>query len=296
MMEMHSFKKTEQVEIPFLEDQKETTARDLFYFLTEICEWSQSCPLIYHSGQENEKTIYLLFRDFAFVGYDFWQIFGPYFCIVNSRWKLDVFGTSYPAQETVWMTLEKKNGRSYGIQNTLSGKESETIHSLCLRIECESSEAARLLGTLFQSTDWRNGIIVADWKYHDFFVKEKIVNHWENSGFCYGSIFEDASPNDYLHALTFIQKIILWKGFLKDGFDYKEFEWLYMMISDRAVENRIEWELALHTAMKNLGYTIQVSEHEFELYDSQSERKYLNFDSRQYAQMALLKILFPINM
>ncbi|EFE13237.1 hypothetical protein CLOM621_06391 [Clostridium sp. M62/1] len=47
--------------------------------------------------------------------------------------------------------------------------------------------------------------------------------------------------------------------------------------------------------MQDLGFAMQVSEHEFKLYDAQSERKYLNFNSRQYAQMALLKILFPIN-
>ena len=51
----------------------------------------------------------------------------------------------------------------------------------------------------------------------------------------------------------------------------------------------------LYTAMQDLGFAMQVSEHEFKLYDAQSERKYLNFNSRQYAQMALLKILFPIN-
>ena len=69
----------------------------------------------------------------------------------------------------------------------------------------------------------------------------------------------------------------------------------YLRISERAVENRVEWELALHIAMQNLRYTIRVSERGFELYDAQSERKYFNFNSRQYAQMAFLKILFPVN-
>lgn len=293
---MHSFKKTEQIEIPSQGERKETTAQDLFCFLTEICEWSRSCPLVYSSGQDNKGIIYLLFRDFAFSGYDFWQIFGPYFYLVNSRWKLDVFGTSYPSQETVWLTMEERDGHHYGVQNTVSGNETETIHSLCLRMECESSEQADMLERLFGSADWQKGIIVADWKYHDFFAKEKIENHWENSCFCYGRVYEDALPEDYLHALTFVQKTALWIGFLRDGFDYKEFEWLYRMILENAVENRIEWELALHMAMQELGYMIQVSEHEFELYNAWSERKYLNFDSRQYAQMSLLKILFPINM
>ena len=134
-----------------------------------------------------------------------------------------------------------------------------------------------------------------DWKYHQFFEKENIENHWENSCFCYGCLFEEVEPSDYLHALTLEQKVTLWTGFLENGFDYKEFEWLYLRISERAVENRVEWELALHIAMQNLRYTIRVSERGFELYDAQSERKYFNFNSRQYAQMAFLKILFPVN-
>lgn len=295
MMKMHFFKKTGQTGIPLLEEKREATAQDLFCFLSELCEWSQSCPLIYCSGQEKENVIYILIRNFAFTAYDFWETFGTYFCIVNTRWKLDVFGTSCPSQETVWLSLEERDGRYYGVQNTVSGEEAETIYSLCLRIGCGSPEEVHKMRTLFQSTDWRKGIIVADWKYYEFFTQEAIVNHWENSCFCYGSILGSISPDDCLDALAFEQKVILWKEFLRDGFEYKEFEWLYTAISKRTVENRIEWELALHTAMQALGYTVQVSEHEFELYDDRSERKYLNFDSRQYAQMSLLKLLFPVN-
>lgn len=295
MIEMHSFKRTNQTEIPSLEEKKEAKAQDLFELLFAISEWTQFCPLIYHCGQEDEEIIYLLFRNFAFAEDDFWETFGPYFSIVDSRWKMDVFGTSYPSQETVWLTIEKRDQCYYGVQNTVSGKKAETIHSLCLRIESGSSGQAEILETLLKLADWKSGILVADWKYHEFFIKEKIENHWENSCFCYGSVLEEVSSADCLHALNFTQKISLWTGFLKDGFDYKEFEWLYGMISEGTVENRIEWEFALYSAMRNLKYTIQISEHEFELYDAQIKRRYLNFNSRQYGEMALLKILFPVN-
>ena len=132
MMEMHSFKKTPQVVSLLPEKQAEVTAKELFCFLSELCEWSQSCPLVYRGGLDRGKVIYLLFRDFAFSGDDFWQTFGQYFYVMNSRWKLDVFGTAYPSQETVWLTLEEKDGQCYGIQNTVSGKEVDTIHSFCL--------------------------------------------------------------------------------------------------------------------------------------------------------------------
>lgn len=295
MMEMHSFKRTDQVEISLMEEKKEAAVKDLLDFLFAIGEWAQSCPHVYRCGQE-EKKVYLLFRNFAFVGEDFWQTFGPYYSLVNCRWKMDVFGTSYPSQETVWLTIEHRDESYYGVQNTVSGKKVETIQDLCLRIDCGSSLQAEILEELLQSADWTTGILVVDWKYHEFFIKEHIVNHWENSCFCYGSVLAEVSSSDCLHALNFAQKVTLWTGFLKDGFDYKEFEWLYKMISEQTVENRIEWELALHSAMQNLKYTIQVSEHEFELYDARLKRRYLNFNNRRYAEMALLKILFPVNL
>lgn len=296
MMGMHFFKRADQIEIPFLEEKKEVTAQNLFDLLFGISEWAQSCPMVYRRGQEDEKVIFLLFPDLAFTGEDFWQIFGPYFSIVNSRWKMDVFGTSYPSQETVWLTMEQQGECYYGVQNTVSGEKVETINSFCLRVDCGSSEQAEILEMLLRSADWRKGILVADWKYHAFFIKENIENHWENSCFCYGSVSEVVSYADYLHALDLTHKVTLWTGFLKYGFDHKEFEWLYKMISERTVENRIEWELALHSAMRDLNYTIQVSEHGFELYDDRWKGRYFNFNSRQYAEMALLKILFPVNL
>lgn len=292
MIEMHFFKRTNEIKISSFEEKQDVTAQDLFGFLYAISEWTQMCPLVYRCEQEG---IYLLFRDFAFVEDDFWQTFGPFFSIVNSRWRMNVFGTSYPSQETVWLAVEQRGECYYGVQSTVSGEKVETIHSLCIRIDGGSPDQTEILERLLQSTDWKKGILVADWKFHEFFIKENIENHWENSCFCYVSIFDEVSSADCLHALNYTQKVTLWTGFLKDGFAYKEFEWLYTMILERTVENRIEWELALHSAMKNLKYTIQVSEHEFELYDDGFKRIYLNFNSRQYAEMALLKILFPVN-
>lgn len=94
----------------------------------------------------------------------------------------------------------------------------------------------------------------------------------------------------------FYTKVELWLSFLKDALHYVEFEWLYQEILSDTLDNRTEWELALYTAMKQLGYTVQVAEHGFELYDGAGKRCYFNFDSREYAQRAFLKMLFPVNL
>ena len=106
---------------------------------------------------------------------------------------------------------------------------------------------------------------------------------------------EEMDLEDTLQTLTFQQKIILWTGFLKNGLDYAEFEWLYNAISKNVVSNRVEWELSLHTAMQNLKYTVQVSPNDFEMHDGHGCRRYFSFNSTSYAERAFLKILFPLN-
>ena len=101
--------------------------------------------------------------------------------------------------------------------------------------------------------------------------------------------------SDCVQALDFGQKKTLWSGFLRDRFDYAEFEWVYQLICQNRLNDRVEWELSLHAALQDQGYTVDFAESEFKLYNDQKRPCYFNFDSHQYAQRALLKIMFPLN-
>lgn len=101
--------------------------------------------------------------------------------------------------------------------------------------------------------------------------------------------------SDCVQALDFQQKKTLWSVFLRDRFDYAEFEWVYQLICQNRLNDRVEWELSLHAALQDQGYTVNVAGLEFELYDGQKRPCYFNFDNHQYAQRALLKIMFPLN-
>ncbi|MFR8001691.1 MAG: hypothetical protein ACLU62_02090 [Hydrogeniiclostridium sp.] len=295
MMEMHSFLTAKQMDIPSPDYEENISFRDLFEFLYQISEWIQKIPLAYRHGDVEANTVYVWFDDIAFAEEDFWQMFGMYLVLLRTRWKIDIFGTEDSSRETVWLTLEEANHHIYGVQKTLSGRPVDTIQSLCLRIQCLSSEQSEILYVLAAATNWKSGAVALDWKYGSFLLEENLAMPAQNSCFCYGSVFEEMKPEDMLQVLTFQQKIILWTGFLKNGFDYAEFEWLYNTISKDAVSNRTEWELSLHTAMQNLKYTIQVSPNDFELYDGHGDRRYFSFNSTSYAERAFLKILFPIN-
>ena len=213
-----------------------------------------------------------------------------------TKWKIDIFGTSGSSQETVCLTLKEDNDHIYAVQKTLSGNPVDTIESLCMRIQCTSLQQSEVLFALFTATNWKNGTTVVDWKYGSFLLEENFAIPTKNSCFCYGSVFDDVKHEEVLQALNFQQKIVLWTAFLKNGFDYEEFEWLYNAIAENVVPNRIEWELSLHTAMQNLGYIIQVLPNDFELYDGNGCRRYFSFNSASYAERTFLKILFPLNM
>lgn len=295
MMEMHSFLTAKQMDISSPDCEENISVRDLFEFLYQISEWIQTSPWAYRHGSVETSTVYVWFDDVAFAEDDFWQMFGEYLVLLRTRWKIDIFGTAGMSQETVWLTLQEENSHIYAVQKTLSGHPADTIESLCLRIQCPSSEQSEILYALVVATDWKNGIVTSDWKYGSFLLEENLAMPTQNSCFCYVTICESINPEDTLQVLTFQQKIILWTGFLKDGFDYTEFEWLYNAISKDVVLNRMEWELSLHTAMQNLKYTIQVSPNDFELYDGHGCRRYFSFNSTSYAERAFLKILFPLN-
>ena len=74
-----------------------------------------------------------------------------------------------------------------------------------------------------------------------------------------------------------------------------EFVWLAEEISEDTVSNRMEWELALREAMKQLKFRIINQENSFELFDDAGKRLYFGSDCRSAAERALMKILFPLN-
>ncbi len=295
MMEMHAFQNAKQLEIPSLVGPEKPAAQDLIAFLFDMSAWTKASPQIIVGGQRESDVLYALFRGVAFVELDFWQVFGPELAVLMPRWKIDAFTNADSTQESVWLALEKQGAALYGVQKTLSGRASEMMQELCLRIVCESPDQARTLRSLFQSTDWNNGIAALEWEYHAFLEQEKIPTIWQNCCFCYGGILEKLKYSDCVQALDFHQKKALWSGFLRDRFDYAEFEWVYQLICQNHLNDRVEWELSLHAALQDQGYTVDFAESKFKLYNGQKRPCYFNFDSHQYAQRALLKIMFPLN-
>lgn len=76
------------------------------------------------------------------------------------------------------------------------------------------------------------------------------------SRYAYLAWEEDAGVLDALEALTARQKEALWRGFLQDGTQPMEFQWLWDAYREGAVDSLLEWELTLQLTLEALGFAV----------------------------------------
>ena len=242
------------------------TVRMLLTVLYELQHWLKAAPIV-SRDTENGSTVCLLFRDCACTGEDLCQMFGSALADLSPRWKADLYGTEPCSQETVWYRFAREEAQCWIRESTLSGRQAETIQSLCLCLTCGSSHEAEAVQQLLQAMDWKRGLAAVEWKCGDSLGGESGRELPEPGLYCYESIFECPEAEACLAALSLEQKVRLWMAFLAEDRECVEFQWLYDAIARRILENRIEWELSLYEAMKRLGYSIQADQRRFMLCD-----------------------------
>ncbi len=271
------------------------TVRMLLTVLYELQHWLKAAPIV-SRDTESGSTICLLFRDCACTGEDLCQMFGSALADLSPRWKADLYGTEPCSQETVWYRFAREEAQCWIRESTLSGRQAETIQSLCLCLTCGSSHEAEAVQQLLRAMDWKRGLAAVEWKCGDSLGGESGRELPEPGLYCYESVFECPEAEACLAALSLEQKVRLWMAFLAEDRECVEFQWLYDAIARRILENRIEWELSLYEAMKRLGYSIQADQRRFMLCDGQGRRRYFGADSVRNSERALMKILFPLNL
>jgi hypothetical protein len=295
MKELHYYKESKKEDILSPDFSIEVNPRLLLVFLQNLSKWISSRAYFSCEIQADEPTFYVLYRDVAFTDPDFCQAFGPYLVLLGQRWPIDVFGTELISQEAVELTVSEEEGKYAIIQRTVSGHYAESISSLCLKIKCQDKEERDRLFGICQSMDWDKGILVADFDPKIHPKQEWASAPYQNACYYYLALSDEVPSADLLDALSFTQKMKLWRGFLQKGFDYTEFSWIYDAIAHRTLNNRTEWELALYAALKEQAYRWNICESEFECYDGQGKRCYYSFNSEQNSERAFLKLLFPLN-
>lgn len=290
---LHPFQEASRNRLPYVRPAAEAKpGRQLAALISGINDWLDMTPSV---QSRQGKNLYILYRHAAVLLMDFWDNFGRPMARISRTWPLSAFGTA-ENQETIRLSAAIDGDAVELIQESISGKSTDILRTLCLQIDCGDEETAEKLDALFQSMDWQTGLAALDWKDADLLRSQELLPACDaRSFYCYAGIAPQADPAGCLGSLSFSQKIMLWIAFLRDGFEPTEFEWLAGEIAEDALENRMEWELALREAMEPLGFRIVNRDKDFQLYDGQGRRLYFGADGRAAAGRALLKILFPLN-
>lgn len=291
---LHPYQEASNRHIPLDRAAEERIpGRELLSLLCGVNSWLGKTPSIQSSLQG--KTVYVLYKNVAFLIDDFWESFGLTMADVQETWPICVFGTAQN-QETIRLVSEKKADSVQLVQQSLSGKSTDLLVTLCFQIDCTDIQTAEKLIRLLTGINWQTNIAAMEWKDGDFLQEQGLVLDLNCRGlFCYAGIDTEITASDCLLSLNFVQKISLWTAFLKEGFEPVEFEWMADEISEDSISDRLEWKLSLRETMDQLHFHVVNQENSFALFDGMGKRLYFGADCRQSAERALIKILFPLN-
>lgn len=295
---LHPYKDAEISKIQCQYDLNTTSpAKELMYMLSEVNGWLEGAlPYVQSTLSKHAVSVYVIYRNVTFSPDDFLEQFGVYMARINSVWAICAYGTAKNHESVKLMAVAQKKDVQL-IKQSISGKCSDTLNTLCFQIDCFDNETAQRLARLLYSLNCETNISAqSHWQDAEFLKEQRVFVKTDPQGmFCYAAADEGHTTGDLLFSLEFEQKTLLWTAFLKDKFDPAEFEWLTDEISSGTLDNRLEWELALLNALEQLGFNITNGEKTFELYDAGGKRLYFGADGGKAAERAFLKILFPLN-
>lgn len=272
-------------------------ARALLSMLGQVNEWLGGVtPYVQSTLLKKAVSVYILYRNVAYTASDLWDEFACEMAQIHRVWPICAFGTARN-HETIKLTATAQGDQIHLLQQSISGKSTQLLQTLCFQVDCADNDTAALLVRMLTATHWETQIIaMRNWKDADFLRTQAMLVAREPQGlFCYASVRTGVSVRELLFSLDFEQKIILWTAFLKDGFDCAEFEWIAEEIANGTLDNRLEWELALLEALDQLEFHIVNGPKSFELCNAAGRRVYFGADGGCPAQRVFLKILFPLN-
>lgn len=100
---------------------------------------------------------------------------------------------------------------------------------------------------------------------------------------------------DALEALSARQKEALWRGFLQDGTQPMEFQWLWDAYREGAVDSLLEWELTLQLTLEALGFAVVNRAGRFTVTGPDGSARSFDLIRGGPAEKLFLKILFPLD-
>lgn len=238
-------------------------------------------------------TLTLLYRSADYFWQDITDNVAPLAAALPGEMGLCFFGAT-GARETVELSLAREGGEGVVSLRSVSGARFGRLQGLGLRAQFPDASTAAALAELTAADSLAAGCGVVARRHEELLSACGLLAPTQGSLFAYFS-WEPAAPQQFLCALTAAHKARLWRTFLQDEQQPREFEWLWENYYTGEALFLLEWELALRLVLEELSFRVQRDKASFRLLDGKGRERRFDFAQGGPAEKLFLKLLFPID-
>lgn len=238
-------------------------------------------------------TLTLLYRNADYFWQDITDNVAPLAASIPREMGLCFFGAT-KARETVELSLVTEGGEGVVSLRSVSGARFGQLQGLGLQAQFPAAATAAALAELAAADSLAAGCGVVSKRHEELLSSCGLLAPTPGSLFAYFA-WEPPTPRQFLCALTAAHKARLWRTFLLDGQQPREFEWLWENYYTGEALFLLEWELALRLVLEELSFQVRRDSASFCLLDGQGRERRFDFSHGGPAEKLFLKLLFPVD-
>lgn len=208
----------------------------------------------------------LLYRNIAYLLHDVVDNAGGLAAALSALWPLRFYGVTEGRETAEWTisTLDAK--MALVVLRSASGKPFDDLEELGLQLDLPNAALAAALEELCAAIPFLRPCAVIPSGGKALLEGSSLLASARGSRFSY-LFWEPLSSGQLLCALTAQHKATLWKDFLAYGMQAAEFDWLWAQYYTGEPLFLLEWELALHLALEELGFRVERGARAFRVLD-----------------------------
>ena len=243
----------------------------------------------------DSPALLLFYPDTVFPWRDLAEVCGGALAGLAGFWPVTVYGTTARRETGELRAAVRADGAAVIRLRSVSGQPFEQLIGLCLHVEMDTPARAAARAALCAGSARTRSSAALEPAQAAALGDGLPVRRPGGSRYAYLAWEEDAGVLDALEALTARQKEALWRGFLQDGTQPMEFQWLWDAYREGAVDSLLEWELTLQLTLEALGFAVVNGAGRFTVTGPDGSARSFDLIRGGPAEKLFLKILFPLD-
>ena len=243
----------------------------------------------------DSPALLLFYPDTVFPWRDLAEVCGGALAGLEGLWPVTVYGTTARRETGELRAAVRADGTAVIRLRSVSGRPFDQLTGLCLRVEMDTPARAAAWAALCAGSARTRSSAALEPAQAAALGDGLPVRRPTGSRYAYLAWEEDAGVLDALEALTARQKEALWRGFLQDGTQPMEFQWLWDAYREGAVDSLLEWELTLQLTLEALGFAVVNGAGRFTVTGPDGSARSFDLIRGGPAEKLFLKILFPLD-